>query len=122
MSKSDTNEWLKEVVELSMLYDFYGELLSEGSKRAFEGYVLEDMTLAELSDETGVSRQGIYDTVKRSVKKLRAYEEKLRLVAKFKDMKSEVDRIRELAARIKEGEVSEADRIIEIAEKMLDDV
>ncbi len=122
MSKSDTNEWLKEVVELSMLYDFYGELLSENAKRAFSGYVLEDMTLAELSEETGVSRQGIYDTVKRTVAKLRSYEEKLRLVAKFKNMKSEVEHIRSIAGKIKSGDNEGADEIIEIAEKMLEDI
>ena len=122
MSKSDTNEWLKEVVELSMLYDFYGELLSENARYAFTGYVLEDMTLAELSEETGVSRQGIYDLVKRTVSKLRGYENKLRLVEKFENMKAEVEIIKSLAKEIQSGDTKKSDEIIRIAEDMLDKV
>lgn len=122
MSKSDTNEWLKEVVELSMLYDFYGELLSENAKYAFSGYVLEDMTLAELSEETGVSRQGIYDLVKRTVDKLRGYEKKLRLVEKFEKMKAEVENIKALAKEIEKGDTGKSAEIIRLAEEMLDEI
>ena len=122
MSKSDTNEWLKEVVELSLLYDFYGELLSPASKRAFTGYVLEDMTLAELSEETGVSRQGVYDMVKRSVKKLRDYENKLRLVEKFENMKAETAKIKALAGEVKEGHSEKCDDIIALADRIIDEM
>ena len=119
MSKSDTNKWLEEVVELSMLYDFYGELLSENAKRAFEGYVLQDMSLSELSEETGISRQGVYDTVNRTVNKLRLYEKKLKLVEKFENMKQEVDEIRKLAEESRRGK-DETEKIVSIAEKMLE--
>ena len=122
MSKSDTNEWLKEVVELSLLYDFYGELLSASSKRAFTGYVLEDMTLAELSEETGVSRQGVYDMVKRSVNKLRDYEKKLRLVEKFENMKAETAKIKTLAGEIKAGQKDKCDDIIRLADRIIEEL
>ncbi len=119
MSKSDTNKWLEEVVELSLLYDFYGELLSDNAKRVFEGYVLEDMSLSELSEETGISRQGIYDTVSRSVNKLRTYEDKLKLVEKFENMKREVDEIKTLAEESRKGK-DETEKIVRIAEHMLE--
>lgn len=127
MSKSDTGEWLKEVVELSLLYDFYGELLTESSKRLFEGYVLEDMSLSELSEETGISRQGIHDSVKRSVDKLRKYEDKLGLVRKFSDMKNEVKKIHENASRLSEKMKSDEtarrllDEILKTGDKMLEE-
>ena len=119
MSKSDTNKWLEEVVELSLLYDFYGELLSDNAKRAFEGYVLEDMSLSELSEETGISRQGIYDTVNRTVNKLRLYEKKLKLVEKFENMKQEVDEIRKLAEESRNGK-DETEKIVKKKKKMLE--
>lgn len=120
MSKSNTNDWLKEVVELSLLYDFYGELLSDTAKEVFEGYVLNDMTLAEISEETGVSRQGIHDTVKRTVNKLRSYENKLHLAHKFNCVKKDVESINELALAIKNGETSKADEIIRISQDLID--
>lgn len=120
MSKSDTNVWLKEVVELALLYDFYGELLSDTSKTVFEGYVLNDMTLAEISEETGVSRQGIYDTVKRTVKKLRTFENKLHLVEKFNHVKRDVEKINEMALAVKNGDTAKADEIIRISRELTD--
>ncbi len=120
MSKLDTQEWLKEVVELSMLYDFYGELLTESAKRVFEGYVLDDMTLAEISEETGVSRQGIHDSIKKTEKKLYSFEEKLHLASKFEAMKEDVTRIREKAEQVKNGNMECLDDIISISCEMLD--
>ncbi|MDD6101807.1 MAG: YlxM family DNA-binding protein [Clostridiales bacterium] len=119
MSKSDAKEWLKEVVELSYLYDFYGELLSDSARSVFEGYVLNDMTLAEISDETGISRQGVHDTMKRTVKKLQNYEEKLHLVEKFKEIKNDVQTIRELALSQKNGDESACNEIIRLSDKMI---
>ena len=121
MSKSDPKEWLKEVFELSMLYDFYGELLNESSKKFFEGYVLDDMTLAELSEESGISRQGIYDNIKRTVKKLHGYEDKLQLVKKFGQVKGDVSKIKAVADEIKAGKMDRVDEIITLSEKMLEE-
>ncbi|MGN0164566.1 MAG: YlxM family DNA-binding protein [Lachnospiraceae bacterium] len=120
MSKSDTNVWLKEVVELAMLYDFYGELLNDTAKTVFEGYVLNDMTLAEISEETGISRQGIYDNMKRTVSKLRSFESKLHLVSKFQCVKKDVEIINEKALAVKNGDASGADEIIRISRELID--
>lgn len=120
MSKSDTKEWLKEVVKLSMLYDFYGELLNDNAKTVFEGYVLNDMTLAEISEETGISRQGVHDTMKRTVDKLNNYEEKLHLIEKFNSIKEDVARIKDIALLVKEGDVSRVDDIVAISNGIVD--
>ena len=65
------------------LYDFYGELLTEHQKRVYEDVVLNDMSLSEIAEELGISRQGVHDLVKRCDKILAGYEEKLHLVERF---------------------------------------
>ena len=67
----DVNEKLKEVYELSILYDFYGELLGDHKKQIFEDYVLNDLSLAEIADNAGISRQGVHDIIRRCTKALR---------------------------------------------------
>ena len=99
--KSDADAWMEEVVALSYFYDFYGELLNEHHKRIFEDYILNDMSLSEIASETGISRQGVYDIVKRCSRKLHDYEEKLGLVKRFLDLRdrmTELDRILERIA------------------------
>ena len=83
-------EFVEEIVELSLLYDFYGEMLDEHKKKIFEDYVLNDLSLAEIADEEGISRQGVHDIVKRCTKKLKEYESALHLVEKFQNMKEKL--------------------------------
>ena len=79
------------------LYDFYGELLTEHQKRVYEDVVLNDMSLSEIAEELGISRQGVHDLVKRCDKILAGYEEKLHLIAKFQSAKQKVAQIDALA-------------------------
>ncbi|MCH5268466.1 MAG: DNA-binding protein [Lachnospiraceae bacterium] len=81
---------IEERVELSMLYDFYGALLKESQKRMFEMSILEDYGYSEIAQEEGISRQGVYDAIKRAIKQLREYEEKLGLVARFEKQKRQI--------------------------------
>ena len=74
------------------LYDFYGELLTEHQKRVYEDVVLNDMSLSEIAEELGISRQ-----VKRCDKILAGYEEKLHLVERFWKTKEDVSKIRDLS-------------------------
>lgn len=79
------------------LYDFYGELLTEHQKRVYEDVVLNDMSLGEIAEELGISRQGVHDLVKRCDKILAGYEEKLHLVERFWKTKEDVSKIRDLS-------------------------
>ena len=83
-------ESFEEIVELSLLFDFYGEMLGEHKKKIFEDYVLNDLSLAEIAEEEGISRQGVHDTVKRCTKQLKEYEAALHLVEKFENMKNKL--------------------------------
>lgn len=81
-----------------LLYDFYGELLTEHQQSIYEDVVLNDMSLSEIADERGISRQGVHDLVKRCDKILSGYEEKLHLVERFLKTREDVKRICELSA------------------------
>lgn len=74
---------VEKLVEIGSLFDFYGKLLSEKQYLVIELYYINDLTLAEIGDELNVTRQGIFDLLKRSEQNLYQYEEKLGLVKKF---------------------------------------
>ena len=78
---------MEKIVEQGLLYDFYGELLTEHQRHIYEGVVFNDMSLSEIAEEEGISRQGVHDLVKRCNKILAGYEEKLKLVQKFNQTK-----------------------------------
>lgn len=99
MSQMDNKiDKLDEIVQLSILYDFYGELLTNHKKQIFEDYVLNDLSLGEIAVLKGISRQGVYDIVKRCSQELRDYEDKLGLVKKFQSVKEKLNRIKEIAS------------------------
>lgn len=75
---------IEKMVEIGLLFEQYKELLTEKQREMVSLYYEEDYSLGEISENLGVSRQGVYDTLKRSEKILREYENKLHLVAKLK--------------------------------------
>lgn len=87
---------MNEILEQALLYDFYGELLNEHQKEIYEQFVLEDLSLGEIAKEAGISRQGVYDLIKRCSQTLKGYEEKLHLVARFMSVKDKVNEINRL--------------------------
>lgn len=88
---------INEIVKLSYLYDFYGPLLKERHREIFEAYVLNDLSLSEIAGEYGITRQGVYDIVKRCSGRLEGYEEKLRLFERFQLAKERLGRVEQLA-------------------------
>lgn len=74
---------MEKIVEQGLLYDFYGELLTEHQRRIYEDVVFHDLSASEIAREQGISRQGVHDLVRRCDRILEEYEAKLQLVAKF---------------------------------------
>ena len=74
---------MERIVEQTLLYDFYGELLNEHQRQIYTEAVFNDYSLSEIADEYGISRQGVHDLIKRVDKTLTEYEEKLHLIEKF---------------------------------------
>lgn len=96
--KEEQVDKLEEIVLQSILYDFYGELLSDHKKQIFEDYVLNDLSLSEIAAEQGISRQGVYDIVRRCTMELKEYEAKLSLMHKFQIIKEKIGTIKEIVA------------------------
>ncbi len=91
---------MEKIVEQGLLYDFYGELLTQHQRKIYEGVVYENLSLSEIAAEAGISRQGVHDIIKA----LLAYEEKLQLVARFVKIK---ERMKEMDALTQEYEQNE---------------
>ncbi|QHI73201.1 YlxM family DNA-binding protein [Aminipila terrae] len=72
-----------KIAEVSLLYDFYGELLTNRQRDAMQLYHEENLSLSEIAQEFSISRQGVHDALKNAEKALHEYEQKLGLVRKF---------------------------------------
>jgi len=74
---------MNKKLEISLLYDFYGELIPASQQRVVELYVNDDLSLSEVAEILGISRQGVRDSLARAMTKLRDYEAHLRLRAAY---------------------------------------
>ena len=83
---------MEKIVEQGLLYDFYGELLTPHQRRIYEDAVFNDLSLSEIAQEAGISRQGVHDLIKRCDRTLEEYESKLHLMQRF----GQLERIRQL--------------------------
>ena len=79
---------LERMVRTGLLYDFYGGLLTEKQRQAMEKYYLENWSLAEIASSDGVSRQAVYDLLRRSERMVQEYEEKLGLLDRFQNLQT----------------------------------
>ena len=89
---------MQDIYKSSLLYDFYGELLTDHQKEIYEDYVLNDLSLVEIAEQKGISKQGVHDLVKRCDKILNEYEAKLKLIEKFESTKKDIEKICEIAS------------------------
>ena len=76
--------------EDSLLLDFYGNLLTDKTRLTLDMYLNDDLSLAEIAEEEEISRQGVHDTVKRGLRQLNGYEDKLGLVKRFLEQRESV--------------------------------
>ncbi len=91
---------LEKHVEIGILFDFYGKLLSKKQYLAIELYYVYDLSLVEIGTEIDVTRQGIFDLLKRAERKLYSYENKLNLVKKFYSSHNYIEDIRDISMDI----------------------
>lgn len=82
-----------EHVKMSLLADYYGGLLTKHQLKIVRGYYDEDLSLNELAEETGVTRQAVYDILHRAGDKLKDYEAKLGLVSKITCLISRIETV-----------------------------
>ena len=79
----------------ALLFDFYGELLTERQKEIYGQYIQEDLSLGEISDELGISRQGVSDAVHRSLKALEGMEQKLHMCERFLNISGYIEQMQQ---------------------------
>jgi hypothetical protein len=104
-------EIMDKFYEITLLYDFYGELLTEKQKNVIELYYLNDLSLFEIADEYNITRQAVLDMLKRTEKLLKQYEDKLHLTKLYFERKRKLDEIDlDFAALISKSTVSDDDK------------
>lgn len=87
-------------LELTILFDFYGEILTEKQREIFDLYYNEDLSLAEIAEHLEITRQGVRDSIIRSEEILRNFEAKLGLAEKYGRLSDNVRKITKAAERI----------------------
>lgn len=90
---------MEKIYQQALLYDFYGELLTEHQRSIYEDAVCNDLSLGEIALERGISRQGVHDLIRRCDKILQDYEARLHLVEIFVDARDKVEKIISLTQR-----------------------
>ena len=92
---------MEKNMELSLLLDFYGELLSEKVRGATELYYNDDLSLSEVAEDMGITRQGVRDLIKRAEGNLYGYEQKLGLYKRFLEMQKGLGTLKESLVKAK---------------------
>ena len=99
---------MEKRVELTLLMDFYGPLLTEHRREILRLYCEEDMSLQEIADQMGISRQAAHDAVKAAAAQLNRYEAALSLAERYRRIRGEVKQCRALLDSVQAGEESRA--------------
>ena len=108
----------------TMLLDFYGELLTEKQRECYDLHFNEDLSLSEIAEQAGVSRQGVWDNIRRAEAALQEMEAKTGLIRRFRDTRRGLEALRELLGELRgetEGRARElADQAADAVERLLD--
>ena len=104
----------------SMLLDFYGALLTDKQRQCFDLHVNEDLSLSEIAEQSGVSRQGVWDNIRRAEASMREIEEKTGLLRRFTRTREELERLRGELAQIAALSAGQAEALAAEAARRLD--
>ncbi len=114
-------------LKLTFLLDFYGGLLTEAQRDMVEAYYNEDLSLSEIAEERGITRQGVRDAVKRAEQLLLEMEAQLGLAARFREMRDTLSDVCDCALEIlskcgpEEAEIAQnAETILALAQRLAD--
>lgn len=90
-----------QTYRMTMLFDFYGEILTDRQKEFFDLYYNEDLSLAEIAENYGISRQGVRDVIVRAEAAMTELEDKTGLIRRFMQMQKKVQGIEDAAKEIR---------------------
>ena len=108
---------MEKIVEQGLLYDFYGSLLTGHQQKIYEKVVYDNLSLNEVAETEGVSKQAVHDLVRRCTVIMRGYENKLGMIRRFGKIRESADRLREIASA-EEIPEAQASLIAGIAEEI----
>ncbi|MGE5473107.1 MAG: YlxM family DNA-binding protein [Ignavibacteriales bacterium] len=120
---------MEKNIEICLLLDFYGQLLTPRQEEIMNMYYNNDLSLGEIAENLGITRQGVHDNIRRSENTLIEMEERLSLVKKFKDNKAKVKTVLErisflgdeLSEKRYESANNEINKIKNILNSIIDD-
>lgn len=102
-----------DTVMRTMLFDFYGELLTEKQREYFDLHYNADLSLAEIAERTGISRQGVWDIIRRAEATLRETEEKTGLVRRYGAQRETISEIEAKLTRLEAAADGETRRLVQ---------
>ena len=119
MQEDDTFE---KKIRVGRLYDFYGSLLTEKQQKIMEQYFYDDLSLGEIAESEGISRQAVYDLLKRAEQTLEHYEEKLHILQKDEDLRFQLRIALNLleACRREDSPDPRLEKVAKLLKKMMD--
>ena len=112
---------MEKIVEQGLLYDFYGSLLTGHQQKIYEKVVYENLSLNEVAETEGVSKQAVHDLIRRCTAIMRGYEEKLGMIRRFGKIRESAGKLRKMAAS-SEIPKAQAALIERIAEEICEDL
>ncbi len=98
---------LDKVLRVNKLFSFYGPLLTDRQQEFVELYYYHDLSLGEIAEQQEISRQAVYDNLKRSESALEEYEQKLGLVKHYENVSQELDKLEEIFISLQEDDFSD---------------
>ncbi|MCL2052522.1 MAG: DNA-binding protein [Lachnospiraceae bacterium] len=113
---------MEKIVKQGILYDYYGDLLTEHQKKIYEDFAYNNLSLSEIGKEYQISRQAVYDIIRRSDDAMMLFEDRLKMIDRFKRIRAKVD---ELSGHVNNKFIGRTDLTVivnTIAEEILDEL
>ena len=112
----EVEQTMRDTLFLTLLFDFYGDLLTTKQRDYYDLHYNQDLTLQEIAEQNGVSRQSVWDMIRRAEQSLREFEEKTGLVAKMLHRREVIGEIREILSRLRKK--AEIERVIALLDSL----
>ena len=119
MTAKGEKDMTADTVMRTMLFDFYGELLTKKQREYFDLHYNEDLSLQEIAEQSGVSRQAVWDIIRRAEALMQKFEGKIGLVSRLGGQKQKLKELSVLISEISEKTDGETKKLCEKASEVI---